>query len=357
MYPLDKALEPMKPCKVDKRKPSHVQKLERAMTGEDYFLEYKIDGYGGISIDHRLFSIILGKHTKLPAEKSEHLPHIIRDLQKLPKSIILHGEIYYPGRKCNLVTSIIGGYASTAIFKTEKLVREMPPLTLPTYVQGVTRPQKGYLRYVLYDILRDAEDNWLLDLPYEERRIILEEVFNSYSFDFIDLNRVYTSNFDNILDEIFAQGLEGAVLKSKKGKYIPGKRPAWNQIKVKQEKTDDVVIMGYNDPVRLSTSGNPDTWLYWENGEMVSSHYYHNLIGSLRIGKYDALGELIHIGNVSGMTHAQRVNFTNNKDKYIGRVIKIKAMEDGMHKAYRHGSFVELHPDKNPKECKLIEND
>ena len=357
MYPLSKIVEPMKPCKPDIRKESHRTKLQEALVSNDYILECKHDGIGCITVEHNLFSIILGKHTGEPAPKNNQLPYLLEDIRLLPKNVIVHGEIYYPGKKVNFITTITGSHPSVAREKLAQYHSCMPKVLIPSYVEShenLITP--GYPRYVLFDILRDAEGNWLTDKPFIERRKILEEIYYKRHLEFTDLNRIYTRNFKEIIDEIISKGLEGAVLKSKKGKYICGKRPMWNQIKIKQKHTDGAIIIGFNPAKKDYIGDYLEEWLYWIDGKPVTEYYYKNLIGSIKVGKY-CNGQLKHIGNVSGITMVERRNMTNHPELYVGKVAKIKFMESGVHKAYRHASFVELHPDKNPKECRLIEND
>lgn len=333
----------MKPCKVDKKKKEQVRKLQECMHSKDYYWEEKLDGISIMAIGGRLFSNSISKETGFPGEKTYHLPQISGPLSELG-SLILDGEAYREGWKCNQVTSITNVKdASTAISK---------------------QAAQGNIQYWVYDMLRDIDGTWMVNWPFEKRRARLEELFATVpgvgQNPDIVLNKIYKcSEVDPgpELERILAAGLEGIVLKHKDGKYEPGKRPMWNQIKVKANMEDDVVIMGFLPATRKYTGKNLEGWPHWENGEPVTSNYAKGLIGSIRIGKYDDQGELVCVGSVTGITQALREDMTSNPENYIGRVIKIKGMEKTEDGAYRHANFLEFHPDKRAEECKVNEND
>lgn len=352
----------MKPCKPDYNKASHVKKMQEIMQSSDYVLEEKIDGIRGLCIGGRFFSTKISKKTGLPSEKTDHIAHLAVPLRKCSEMMILDGEIYYPYKKSNHVTSITNCEPAEAVSRqvNKFLHNEGDNLTLPPFVANRRSEtyEPGYLRFVAYDILRDVDGTWLVTKPFEERRKILEQRIAELShIEHLDLNAVYHDRFQERLDEILARGGEGAILKHKKKSYYPGKRPMWNQIKLKQEMMDDVVIIGFEPPTKLYEGKNVEKWPYWKDGVPVTEHYYKGYIGSIRIGKYDAHGNLVDLGTVTGLTEDLRRDMSLHPDKYIGTVMQIKAMEISEHGVYRHANFYAWHPDKNAHECRLQEND
>lgn len=360
-YPFTTVLDIMKPCKADKNKKSHVVKLEEAMTSDLYAFEEKIDGIGGVCIGGRMFSIKVSKVTGAPSEKTDHMPHLTSPLQEVMGDMIFHGEIYYPGKKSNHITSITGcdpaeGFARQVggFLHTEDDCALLPEYAMNRRAETI---QPGYLRYIVYDILRDIDGTWLVTMPYRKRRQLLEQRIGELAHvEHLDLVEVHYDNFQERLDDILMHGREGAVLKHLDKQYFPGKRPMWNQIKLKQEMTDDVIITGFAPPTRDYTGKNKDTWKYWEGVDPVTENYYRGLIGSITIGKYDG-EKLVDLGTVTGLTDTLRRDMTDNQEKYIGTVIKIQAMEKSEYGVYRHANFVGWHPDKNAHECRLEEND
>lgn len=339
-YPFTSVLSLMKPSKINPDNPKHVAQLKACYNSPDYCWEEKLDGINIMAIGGRLFSNKVSKKTGWPTEKTMHFPQISKVLLQYPK-LIFNGELYEVGKKSNYVTSFSNlNEPADALSKQEEL---------------------GYLKYHVYDILRDTDGTWLVTQPYEKRRARLEEIFAECNLgDYIVLNPSHDCSVapaDEHFEDIIARGYEGVVLKRKDGLYFPGKRPMWVQVKMKASMEDDVVIMGFNEATRKYTGKDVENWPYWDNGEPVTSNWYKGLIGSIRVGKYNKEGELVFVGNVTGIEQWLREDMTENPNTYIGQVLKIKAMEkteDGM---YRHANFLELHDDKNPRECRLEEND
>jgi ATP-dependent DNA ligase len=294
-----------------------------------------------MSIGGRLFTNKISEKTGWPSEKTLHMPQISIPLQKISNLLILDGEAYRPGWKSNQVTSITNSDITLALAK---------------------QAERGNLQYHVYDMLRDVDGTWMVTWPFEKRRARMEELFQQHGTDFVDIilndvHEVVEEDPYEAFDDIIAKGLEGIVLKKKSGQYVPGSRPMWNQIKLKAAFEDDVVITGFYPATRKYTGKNLETWPYWEDGEPVTSNYAKGLIGSILIGKYDSNGTLVDVGRVTGISDTLRSDFTTNPKDYIGRVIVIKGMEKTEEGKYRHANFLRFHPDKNPNECKLEEND
>jgi ATP-dependent DNA ligase len=333
-YPLDTVLEPMKPCKPDLKKPSHVQKLEQALRDDSgYVAEEKLDGCHYMMVDERFFSTRISDVTGEPVEKTDNFPHLTEVFKSLNMpSLILDGEICIPGKRSQDVITITGSLPDVAIAKQEEF---------------------GYVQYRVFDMIRTPGGRWIDDRPWSYRRALLEQLF-MYSiltdYPFIILNPIRMLDKKAFLDEVINSGAEGIVLKRTNGLYECGKRPAWNWIKVKQEDTDDAIIMGFEEPTKEYTGKYPEGWLWWENEIPVTKYWAMGLIGAIVLGKYKD-GVLTRIGTCSGMSEFQRAKFTDHPDEYIGKVAQIKMMERTNDGNYRHPAFVQMHPDKNAKEC------
>lgn len=334
-YPLMEILGVMKPNKFDNNNLRHMDRMRQMMQSPQYIAEEKIDGCHYLSIQGRFFSTHISTRTGYPTEKTAQLAHLSEVLQTINMpNIILDGEVNYPGKKSNDVIAITGSTPEVAAAKQQEI---------------------GYLYFTVFDILRDEQGNWLMDLPWKKRREILEYTVAKISkyTPYIVPNPVIYTNKQEALDEILGRGGEGIVLKDINGIYVPGKAPMWNWMKVKVEEEDDVVIMGYLPPTKEYTGNEFETWPYWEDGIPVSKHYAMNWIGSIVFGKYDENNQLVELGSCTGLTESLRKEISENRDNYLGRVIKIKAMEKTEKGAYRHPKFIMFHPDKNPQECRL----
>lgn len=353
-YPLDKHVLPMGGNAV-----KDDAKLESFMSDPNYVAEVKWDGSRYLSIIGRFFSRRISDVDGIPVEKSDRVPHLSEHLSTFP-GLILDGELYVPGKTSNEVTSILGAKAEKAIER-----------------QG----EQGKLYYMVYDILM-FQGEWLVDKPWHERREILERVFPIVRNEFMKCPEYVTENKKEFLAKVLAEGGEGIMLKNINGKYVPGKKPAKNWIKVKTEIDDDVVIMGFKDAVREYTGKEIESWSYWINpsgekefvintynvldatlvdGERVfvpkegwvpvTKFFFNDWKGAVKFGKFDANGNLIELGECSGITDELRKDMSENPHNYIGEVMEIKAMQRTKDGFYRHPQFSRMRDDKNSSEC------
>ncbi|ALA07247.1 hypothetical protein SECTIM467_123 [Brevibacillus phage SecTim467] len=392
-YPLDEILLPMGGNAVKDE-----EKMDALWDNPNYVAEEKYDGSRYVSVGGRFFSRKLSVKTNFPVEKTENVPHL-NFLKRYPL-LILDGEVYRNGMTSNEVTKIMGATPRKACMRqgfgdmkhsddkkklfwrmweedewAEVKKREMDDILAPT------EP----LDYVVFDILRDFDGNWLMDKPWKERRIILEQVvgqikldlikYNSNFFDKIDVSRVVVYNKRDFYKEIMARDGEGVMLKHVNGTYHPDKKPAWNWVKVKKHITADVIITGFKPAKRDYKGDERATHQWWEgiNGDIwqlsgeeeaervgkevghplaaVTKFYAMKWIGSIIFSQYNADGELVEVGDCSGISEELRKDMSINPSKYIGKVIEIGAMEVTKDGFYRHPQFSRFRDDKNAKDC------
>lgn len=367
-YPLNEILLPMGGTTV--KDPT---KMEELWDSNEYIAEEKYDGSRYLSIGGRYFSRRVSVKDDLPVEKTENVPHLHNILKDYPL-LILDGEIYIEGGKSNDVVSIMGAKPDKAIARQK---------------------ERGWVRYVVYDILRDIDGKWLMDLPWIDRRKRLEEVMvlifygNKEAYKSMSLSSYETNNKKKFLTEILKRGGEGVMLKNIHGKYFPDKKPRWNWIKVKHNITSDVIITGFKPANKEYDGKELDTWTYWEKeGELVTSseilsglsdtekesayesheyfkdlgykpvtkYYFMGWIGAVEFSQYGSNGELKQVGYCSGLTDELRKDMTENPDKYLGECMEISAMERTKDDYFRHPQFLRMRPDKNPKDCVIGED-
>ncbi len=128
-------------------------------------------------------------------------------------------------------------------------------------------------RYVAFDLLA-LEDRELLELAFEQRRELLEELTTKTGIGLTPLTRAPDDT-----EPWFAHG-EGVVAKDLGAPYRPGERKG--MIKVKRVRTIDAVVVGYRP------GKEPDT------------------VGSLILGLYDAKQKLHVVGHSSGLRAAEK---------------------------------------------------
>lgn len=380
MYPEALIIEPMKINKIPDGKEHMFPSL--CESGE-YFAQLKKDGYWYMyekTENHAyLFSRTTSAVTGTLAEKGANVPHIMEVLNHLPAGTILIGEIYYPGKRSKDVTPIMGSLPEKAI---ERQNGEYGPLHY--YIHDMIRYKGKDLTScgagIRYDLLKRVFDLHLLgnytisDIP------------------FIELAERIDENIQEFVAEALEAGEEGAVLKKKTAPYTPGKRPAWDTIKIKKTDTCDAICIGFCAPTIEYTGKEIETWPYWcaymgvegagengsdktewkrmpldayykisqENPELwkpVTKAYYYGWMTSMKVGAYDEHGNIVEIGTVSsGMTEELEADAAKRPWIYLNKVVKLAGMEkDREAKTLRHFYFKGFHEDKDPKDCLIKE--
>ena len=369
-YPEALVIEPMKINRIPDGKEHMFPSL---CESGDYFAQIKKDGYWYQFERTENYCYLFSRNKTVQgvlAEKGANVPHIMSTLKILPPGTILVGEIYYPGKRSKDVTPIMGSLPEKAIERQEK--------------------EYGYLHYYLHDILyykgRDLTNEGA-SVRYEIlKRIYDRYLLSAYTMNdgesFIELAERVDENIQEFVADALERGEEGAVLKKKTAPYTPGKRPAWDTIKIKKTDTCDAVCMGFCEPTKEYTGKEIETWPYWIttfDGKSwfrlkeeckykqykgaphlympVTQAYYYGWVTSMRVGAYDDEGELREIGTVSsGMTHELQESASKDPTKYYGKVVKLAGMEkDREAKTLRHFYFKGFHEDKNPCDCLLSE--
>lgn len=369
-YPEALAIEPMKINRIPDGKEYMFPSI--CESGE-YFAQIKKDGYWYQFERTENHCYLFSRNKTVQgvlAEKGANVPHIMSTLKILPPGTILVGEIYYPGKRSKDVTPIMGSLPEKAIERQEK--------------------EYGYLHYYLHDILYYKGKN-LINEGASVRYEILKRIYDKYLLSaytmndgesFIELAERVDENIQEFVADALERGEEGAVLKKKTAPYTPGKRPAWDTIKIKKTDTCDAVCMGFCEPTKEYTGKEIETWPYWIttfDGKNwfrlkeeckyeqykgaphlympVTQAYYYGWVTSMRVGAYDDKGELQEIGTVSsGMTHELQKSAGEDPTKYYGKVVKLAGMEkDREAKTLRHFYFKGFHEDKNPCDCLISE--
>lgn len=278
--------------------------------------EEKIDGHRGLlhiggDLDRgyltgRRISKVTGQYV----EKGLNVPQII-EIHELWKEngwgyTVIDGEITVPGYPFEAVQSVMGSKPERAIS---------------------WQRENAFAHFTVFDMLfNDGKD--IMHYPRDVRGGALigmlavrlpKEHFSLVPTRIVKCDHDQQTFFDKVVEA----GGEGLVLKTMKGSYGVGQK------KMKKEKTYDVVITGF-------TKANEGK--------------YYGLIGALEFGAYKD-GKLSYVGKCSGMTDAERMNFTNNQGSFLGKVVEVKS--NGLTKkgVLRHPRFLRMRPDKSPEEC------
>jgi ATP-dependent DNA ligase len=143
--------------------------------------------------------------------------------------------------------------------------------------------EKTPASYVAFDLLA-IDDESLLQQPFRVRRERLEKALATVDGP-VHLTRTTTdaTEAEDWFEQFEGAGLDGVVAKPMGAPYQPNQR---TMLKIKHERTADVVLAGYR-PHKTSTPEKP-------------------LVGSLLLGLYDDTGKLQHIGVSASFTAKRR---------------------------------------------------
>ena len=177
--------------------------------------------------------------------------------------------------------------------------------------------------FVGFDLLTEKGDS-LLDAPFSERRAALERVLANV------VRPVHLSQTTQDAEvarrwlvEFEGAGLDGVIAKPLAAPYAPGKRV---MLKIKHDRTADVVLIGY----RIHKSGQG--------------------VGSLLLGLYTAEGQLVPVGGASAFSNTRRLELIDElaplveKDDSGGVVTG--AGERSRFSSSKDVSFVRLRPER-----------
>jgi ATP-dependent DNA ligase len=143
--------------------------------------------------------------------------------------------------------------------------------------------EKTPASYVAFDLLALGDTSYV-DRPFAERRAALEEALSGLAGPcFLTRTTTDPAQAEDWFHQFEGAGLDGVVAKPLAAPYQQNAR---TMLKIKHERTADVVVAGYREH-KTSTPEKP-------------------LLGSLLLGLYNAEGQLQHIGVSASFTAVRR---------------------------------------------------
>lgn len=122
-----------------------------------------------------------------------HLKHIVEEINKLPSSIVLDGELYSDTLTFQEIVGIV---------KRETLKKG-------------DEEKQLQIKYHIYDLINN--------MSYEKRYATLQEIFHKYSFKYLELVKTDVCENEKKMKELHAEyvaeGYEGIMLRNKNGLY------------------------------------------------------------------------------------------------------------------------------------------
>lgn len=248
-------------------RPMLAKSVSGVPTTEGLSFEPKWDGF-------RCLVFKDGDEVELTSRNTKPLTRYFPDIvaaarEQLPARCVLDGELFVAlpteGGGSRLEFEVLQERIHPADSRVRKLAEETPA------------------GFVAFDLLA-LDDTAYVDRPFAERRAALEQALTGLQGPCF-LTRTTTD--PAVAEEWFEQfegaGLDGVVAKPLDAPYAENGR---TMLKIKHERTADVVVAGYREH-KTSTPERP-------------------LLGSLLLGLHDDEGQLQHIGVSASFTEARR---------------------------------------------------
>jgi bifunctional non-homologous end joining protein LigD len=306
--------------------PDNKRKTLSSATG--YVLEPKHDGMRAVISKHDGEVKI---YSRVGLSYEGHLPALVAELAKLPDGTILDGELMVV--KSFATLGDLGGVPVADFNATMRIMGSNPDKAV------ARQTENSVIEFCAFDIPKFAGES-LEDQPYWDRALTLSNVLIDLDAPHVFKNPALTEWDDSTIDTLWEAGIEGAILKNKDSLYLAGKRRSNNWYKIKAELTADVVLMGFTD----AKEGKTGKWL--------------GKIGALVFGAYDRSGNLVEVGQCSGMTDAERDAWTDVRKSGtpLDYVIEVKYNDlvgSGEYGTPRHPQYKTVRADKRPEDCTM----
>lgn len=227
----------------------------------DYSFEPKWDGFRCLAFRDGDEVELTSRNTK---SLTRYFPEVVTAIKKqLPERVVLDGELFVAiGNK--LEFEVLQERIHPAKSRVDMLAEKTPA------------------GFVAFDLLALGDESYL-DRPFHARRAAMTEALVGLTGPcFLTRTTQDPAEAEQWFADFEGAGLDGVMAKPLAAAYEPNAR---TMLKIKHERTADVVVAGYREH-KTSTPENP-------------------LLGSLLLGLY-ADGELQHIGVSASFTAARR---------------------------------------------------
>ena len=200
---------------------------------------------------------------------TRYFPEVVAAIrEQLPERCVLDGELFVA----------LSGSDGADRLEFESLQERIHPAASRVNLLAEKTPAG----FVAFDLLALGDESYL-ERPFAERRAALEEALGGLSGPcYLTRTTTDPAEAEQWFTEFEGAGLDGVVAKPLGSAYLPNVR---SMLKIKHERTADVVVAGYREH-KTSTPERP-------------------LLGSLLLGLYDD-GKLQHVGVSASFTAGRR---------------------------------------------------
>lgn len=361
--------------------PRKNEKMEAIFTSEDYVGQRKLNGERlGLFFNGHAYGRGYSKYGGR-MEKTPLVPHIMEAFKRLPPHISLDSEVLFIPNSANMSIDQIKRMEFVEDFwKCREIMGKKYPDRAVKQQE-----EEGKLHCFVFDILHVNREPYITE-PYEDRIAYLDNLrqyFDANSY--IHLVPVVYGSEDKrrLYADCINAGLEGIIGKNLNGKYIPGKKPVRNWVKLKKSDPADVIVLGFEKPSEFTEIVREGIKVLdpWGNPIVAPNRFHENgWFGSIWVGQYTANptheqvkllyqlqqfmdipipntiknpGEtlyLVPVAKVSGMNDDLRATISAKPNEYIGKIMVIEYFEQTASKYYQP-RFTHFREDKAAREC------
>lgn len=308
--------------------------LKTLWTSDKWGAQEKFDGSRYSCMDGALISRRTSVVTNEKVDKTKNVPHILKEVAQIfggLSGLIVDGEIVH-GQGWGSSMSAMGSLPDRAL---------------------AWQKENGFVKYKIFDII-EHKGVELWKLPYIERHGYLLKLTNDLEENNVSVPSLVFGEEKKmkLYAKIIRRGGEGVILKNLEAAYEFDRSKNW--IKVKKVQTYEVVITGYDD----AKEWYAEPGQYGADGKMYkdgrkTKFFLNDWIGAIKFGLYDSKKkEVVEVGQCSGVDEEIRKAVSENKKKYIGKVMEITAQERMPTGGFRHPQFLRFRDDKDAKDCK-----
>ncbi|MBX3195581.1 MAG: ATP-dependent DNA ligase [Microbacteriaceae bacterium] len=297
-----------------------------------YSFEPKWDGFRAIVVVAPDGAVEIGSRGSKPLTR--YFPELVTEFAaQLPPGTVVDGEIVVRAGEAgaeHLAWELLSQRIHPAQSRIQRLAAETPA------------------SFIGFDLIAEGGGS-LMDVPFADRRTALERVLGAVR---APLHLSQTTRDAALarrwLTEFEGAGLDGVIAKPLDAPYEPGKR---TMLKIKHERTADVVLTGYRIHKSGQGVGSLLVSLYTDAGELVPVGGASAFSNARRLELVDELAPL-----VDGVGEGERSRFSSGKDVSFVRLRPERVLEvryDQMEGwRFRHAvQFLRWREDRDPRSC------
>lgn len=338
-----------------------------------YLAQEKFDGHRAIMyIDEDGFTHFYSRRTsKVTGEKEDNTARLNKlcTIFSKFKDSIFDGELVMQGNRTDsaMVQQVLGSTPERAEELWDEGIRLQYKIFDVLKFKGENIEDKTLIERISYlmqfnDYLLQSDSsplNRCYNVPGFYFRSLPINLFGDNLQRYVNYSLVQVDSFKEEFDILMRCGCEGLILKDPDSTYKQGKR-AKEWLKFKGRKTADLVVMGFEPPIKDYTGKfsveelRKRGWKFWENEKPITKTYAKGWVGGIRLGAYKD-GQLTYVTTAKGFSDADQEFIKNHDMSEVVVEVEYQEVINSETKSLRHPRVKEFRFNKDTKEC-LWEN-